>query len=303
MQLYISHPGHNCHTVCYCFTFNLLCTRGQTEKSVKPVWAWHAKLQKTAFQWPLELILSNFNRETICVDRYQTCWEWKVFLTLVDILLCWWHFFAPALFISEFKRFSLPYALVTLPRLWNTVRSSGCWHCTAFCLVIMSLAFIVVCPLHDCSNRWRELKTKDEEENCSSSLLVLWFSKDNSITNTESLCVYICFNSVCSIVPALYRSRHDKTGFRELRVVCALAGCNSFAGDSSRYLACSIPSRHHQHVCKLSAGSGVFEQFTADSHHSGEQALICLWFGFLWHTGKSGLKSSSHLNKGEGCES
>lgn len=146
-------------------------------------------------------------------------------------------------------------------------------------------------------------KTKDEEENCSSSLLVLWFSKDNSITNTESLCVYICFNSVCSIVPALYRSRHDKTGFRELRVVCALAGCNSFAGDSSRYLACSIPSRHHQHVCKLSAGSGVFEQFTADSHHSGEQALICLWFGFLWHAGKSGLKSSSHLNKGEGCES
>lgn len=206
MQLYISHPGHNCHTVCYCFTFNLLCTRGQTEKSVKPVWAWHAKLQKTAFQWPLELILSNFNRETICVDRYQTCWEWKVFLTLVDILLCWWHFFAPALFISEFKRFSLPYALVTLPRLWNTVRSSGCWHCTAFCLVIMSLAFIVVCPLHDCSNRWWELKPRMKKKTV---VTACWYCGSARTTLLQILkaCVYIYVLTVSIVLFQLYTDR------------------------------------------------------------------------------------------------
>lgn len=110
MQLCISHPANNCPTVCYCFTFNLLCTKGQTEKSVRPVWAGHANessRKQPVTPWVYFFKLKKGNYLCPWIPNMLSV---KSVLDIgghfVVFLFCWWHFLLLLYSFRNSKRFA-----------------------------------------------------------------------------------------------------------------------------------------------------------------------------------------------------
>lgn len=115
---------------------------------------------------------------------------WVYFVKLQQGMLCCWHFL---LLLYSFLNSNAFLFLM----LWS--HSKTLEHSQI--VGLLTLHNFLSCNHESCvycglPATWLQpqvmgAKTKGEKENCSNSLLVLWFSKDNIITNTESLCVYM----------------------------------------------------------------------------------------------------------------